>query len=87
MAFTGRSRQAVGGSQRAFQSFAAETREEFEREVVEAGFTVDVVKVDKGAWNERREFFVNGARVGVAFKGEKPDWASFAAEADKAVRA
>lgn len=54
--------------------FATPSKDTFESAVSDCGFTSTVTKVDKGQWNERREFVVNGTVVGVAFKGEKPGW-------------
>lgn len=45
----------------------------------ERGASLQTVVVDKGEWNERRIFFVVGQHhprreIGMAMKGEKPDW-------------
>jgi hypothetical protein len=53
------------------------TKEDFFAAVREAGFEVEVVRENKGAWNECRTFKVDGMVVGVVMKGERGvDWAA-----------
>jgi nucleoside diphosphate kinase len=51
------------------------TKDDFFAAVAEAGFEVEVVRENKGAWNECRNFMVDGKVVGVVMKGERGvDW-------------
>lgn len=49
---------------------------DYEDVVAQCGAEVEVSRVDRGQWNERREFRVNGEVIGSVFKGEKADWLS-----------
>jgi hypothetical protein len=61
-------------------AFEPSTKDSFEEVVASYGQTYTVERVNKGAWNEGREFFVGGEKVGFWFKGARTDWDSMERE-------
>ena len=46
----------------------------FEDFAKENGLNYTIERVDVGAWNERREWKLNGETFGLTMKGDRTDW-------------
>ena len=60
--------------------FNPSTKDSFEDVVASYGQTYTVERINKGEWNEGREFFVGGEKVGFWFKGERVNWEAMESE-------
>ena len=67
--------------------YATPSKDTFEEAVETCGKTYTVERVNVGAWNEGREFRVDGKMVGFVFKGERAKWDSMAREVERATAA
>ena len=60
--------------------FNPSTKDSFEEVVASYGQTCTVERVNKGQWNEGREFVVGGKVVEFCPKGGRPNWEAMESE-------
>jgi len=60
--------------------FNPSTKDSFEEVVASYGQTYTVERINKGQWNEGRDFFVGGELVEFCPKGRRPNWEAMESE-------